>query len=336
MRNDTRLKFNAYVERVAALNGVGDATKTFAVDPSIEQKLEDKVREEATFLGEINIFPRDELKGEKIGMDTSGPIASRTDTSGGTKRQTRDITTLDSQGYECAKTNFDTHISYAKMDLWAKFSDFQARMANQVVRQIARDRQMIGWNGESIAANTDLDANPLLQDVNKGWLQHLREDKPDNVLSGIKVGPGGDYANLDALVFDMASSLLAPWYRKDLAIRPIVSWDLLTGRAVGLLDQADTPTERAAVQQMLDNKSVGGRAPRSESFFPDRTVFLCDPKALSIYWQQGSRRRHIKEAPELDRVEDYQSVNEAYVNEDNDGLALVEGILLPDGLGGWA
>lgn len=30
--------------------------------------------------------------------------------------------------------------------------------------------------------------NPLLQDVNKGWLQKIREDKPENVLDEVKAG----------------------------------------------------------------------------------------------------------------------------------------------------
>ncbi|MNP63859.1 Phage major capsid protein, P2 family [compost metagenome] len=47
---------------------------------------------------------------------------------------------------------------------------------------------------------------------------------------------------------------------------------------------------------------------------------------LSIYYQNGARRRHLKDEPELDRIADYQSSNEAYVIEDFGLVALVEGI----------
>ena len=40
--------------------------------------------------------------------------------------------------------------------------------------------------------------------------------------------------------------------------------------------------------------------------------------------------------PKRDRIEDYQSVNEAYVIEDYGKCALIDGITVPDGAGGWA
>ncbi|MNF17838.1 Phage major capsid protein, P2 family [compost metagenome] len=47
---------------------------------------------------------------------------------------------------------------------------------------------------------------------------------------------------------------------------------------------------------------------------------------LSIYFQEGARRRHIKDEPEYDRIADYQSSNDAYVIEDFGLVALVENI----------
>ncbi|MCW0033895.1 phage major capsid protein, P2 family, partial [Burkholderia pseudomallei] len=37
---------------------------------------------------------------------------------------------------------------------------------------------------------------------------------------------------------------------------------------------------------------------------------------LSIYYQEGARRRTLKEVPERDRIENYESSNDAYVVED--------------------
>ncbi len=97
-----------------------------------------------------------------------------------------------------------TPTCWSKLDAWAKFPDFQARVRNQIIRQQALDRIMIGFNGTSAAVETDRVANPLLQDVNIGWLQHYRDNAPARVMTGggtdgeVRVGPGGDYENLDA------------------------------------------------------------------------------------------------------------------------------------------
>ena len=49
---------------------------------------------------------------------------------------------------------------------------------------------------------------------------------------------------------------------------------------------------------------------------------------LSIYWQEGARRRNLKDAPERDRIENYESSNDAYVVEDYGRGAMAENIVL--------
>ncbi len=44
------------------------------------------------------------------------------------------------------------------------------RVRNAIIKRQALDRIMIGFNGVSRAKTSDRSANPLLQDVNKGWL----------------------------------------------------------------------------------------------------------------------------------------------------------------------
>jgi len=77
MRNDTRLHFNGYLERIATLNGVTDATKAFNVVPAVQQTLETKIQESSEFLTKINMIGVTEQQGEKLGLNLSGPIASR-------------------------------------------------------------------------------------------------------------------------------------------------------------------------------------------------------------------------------------------------------------------
>ncbi len=106
MRNDTRALFAAYLAQVASLSGVSSAHATFAVDPTVQQKLETRIQESSDFLAAINLIPVDELMGQKVGLGVSGTIASRTDTSGTASRSPRDVSNLTSNNYECKKTDF--------------------------------------------------------------------------------------------------------------------------------------------------------------------------------------------------------------------------------------
>src|SRR5690606_18550760 len=119
--------------------------------------------ESAGFLSRINITGVTDQQGEKLGLSLSGPIASRTDTAA-KSREPRDLSTLDANGYHCRKTDYDSFIPYARLDAWARFPDFQTRIRDLLIHRQALDRIMVGFNGRSIAATTDPEANPLLQD----------------------------------------------------------------------------------------------------------------------------------------------------------------------------
>lgn len=337
MRNETRQLFTAYRGRQGELNSIPDASTKFTVVPSVQQTLETKIQESSEFLRSVNIMGVAELKGDKLGLGISGPIASRTDTTAG-ERQTRDLTTLDARGYECKKTDYDTHISYPKLDAWAKFKDFQTRITNAVLQRCALDRMMIGFNGTSAAAATNIGVNPLLQDVNIGWLQHIRTDASTRVLddgasagaASIKVGVGGDYKNLDALVYDAYQSLLDPWYRKDPGLVAIVGSNLMHDKLFPLVSNPDAPTEQLAADIVRSQRRLGGLPGVTVPYFPDNTVLITRLDNLSIYFQEGARRRAVIDNPKRDRIEHYESSNDAYAVEDYGLCALIENIdLLP-------
>lgn len=50
------------------------------------------------------------------------------------------------------------------------------------------------------------------------------------------------------------------------------------------------------------------------------------PENLSIYLQEGSLRRHIKDEPKRSRVEDYNSENVDYIVEETDAIGIIKGI----------
>ncbi len=326
MRNDTRKQYTGYLETQAKLNAIASATTQFNVQPSIQQKLETKLQESSAFLSKINIIGVDELKGEKIGLSITRPVASRTDTSGSGTRKTVDPTTLGKEGYECVQVNYDTHIRYAKLDAWAKFKDFQTRFSGAIVERCALDRIMIGFNGTSAATDTDIAQNPLLQDVAKGWLQHIRENAAQRVMSGLSWGHAdADYKTLDGLVFD-AVQLIEPVHQDDPNLVAIVGRDLMHDKLFPLVDDQDAPTEKLAADIVISQKRLGGLPAVKVPYFPAGTVLVTTLDNLSIYYQNGARRRHVKDVPERDRVETYESSNDAWVVEDFGLCALIEGI----------
>ncbi|MFA5495183.1 MAG: phage major capsid protein, P2 family [Porticoccaceae bacterium] len=333
MRNDTRIAFNNFTQRLAQLSGVPSATESFTVEPSVQQTLESKIQESSEFLGRINIIGVDELKGEKLGLGLSGPIAGRTDVSAN-DRAPRDLTGLEDNGYECVSTEFDTFLPWSKLDAWAKFPDFQARVRNAIVRQQALDRIMIGFNGTSAATATNRATNPLLQDVNIGWLEKYRTHAPARVMTevvaesdAITIGEGGDYANLDALVFDAVNNLVDPWFRESTDLVAIMGREMLADKYFPMISaHAQTPTENQALDLIISQKRVGGLQAVRAPFVPAGTVFITSLENLSLYWQTGSRRRHIIDNPKRKRVENYESSNDAYVVEDYGFGCLIENV----------
>ena len=338
MKNSTRLLFTAFVSQIALLNSVDAAvvaTSKFTVEPSVQQTLETRIQESSEFLTQINIVPVDEMKGEKLGLGISGTIAGRTNTAGGTRRAGVDPTALDAHGYECKQTNFDTALRYAKLDMWAKFPDFEVKLRDAILRRQALDRILIGFNGTSAAAATNRATNPLLQDVNIGWLEKMRVENAARVLDegadiAGKVTYGthasADYVTLDALVWDAHQTLLAEWAKNDTELVAIVGSDLLHDKYFPMINKSEDPTEQLARDVIMSTKRLGGLRAVRVPGFPAGKVFITRLDNLSIYYQDGKRRRMVKDEPELDQVTDYQSSNEAYVIEDLEGACLVENI----------
>lgn len=334
MRNETRALFNAYLQQLAQLHGVPDVTTKFTASPSVAQTLETRIQESSDFLSRINIYGVTEQMGEKIGLGVTGPLAGTTDTSAA-DRQTRDISSLDDRGYVCTQTNFDTHLTYAKLDAWAKFPDFQARIRDAIIKLMALNRIMIGWNGTSRAATSNPVTNPLLQDVNIGWLQKMRTENAARVMSEvvaasgqITIGAGSDFENIDALVFSMVSEFIQPWYQEDPGLVVVCGRQLLADKYFPIINKTQAPSEMLAADIVTSQKRIGNLPAVRVPYFPANGLMVTRLDNLSIYWQEGTRRRTVEDNAKRDRVENYESVNEAYVIEDLGCAAMAENIVL--------
>ena len=362
MRNDTRALFTGFVSQIALLNNVPAATTQFAVAPVIEQKLEDKIRASSEFLQAINIIPVTQQEGQVLGIGASRSIAGRTDTSGGNRRNPAAIgDSGEKRRYLCKKTNFDWSRGYAILDAWRHRAEFEEILRDDIIAQIAQDRIMIGFHGVEAADETDRDANPNLEDVNEGWLFKVRRDAPeqvlddgdltvhdddtdDDALKAIYVKPGvdlfdeelgnqqdaaADYSSLDALVLD-AKRMIHERHRGDNDLVVIVGHDLVDDKYFTIAQTTGaTATEVEATDRILrSTKMIGGLQAVRVSGFPANAVMITKLSNLSIYWQEETRRRQLKDEPEYDRIANYESINEAYVVEEYQIVALVENIVL--------
>ncbi|GLT22743.1 phage capsid protein [Zoogloea oryzae] len=325
-------QLDAYIAEVKKINGASGSERAFTVNPTVAQNIELKTQESSHFLSLINIVRVDEQAGEKIGIGVNQPIAYRTTGM----REPVDPTVLDSSGYVCRKTDFDTHITYQHLDQWAKSPNFQQLIRDAILGQIARNRIMIGWNGTSAADTTNRTVNPRLQDVNIGWIQKLRLAAPGRVMSEaihgtgkVRIGLTGDYVDLDALVFDLLNNIIDPWHRnafEALGFVAVMSRDLNADRLFPLVQTVNPPSELMAADVIIRSGKAGGLPVIQVPYFPPNSLLITPLKNLSIYWQNGTRRRRIVDNPARDRIEDYQSVNEAYVIEDMGQCAFVENI----------
>ena len=333
MRTATRLAFNAYLQQQAAINGVPSAVEKFTVDPSIQQRLETRMQESSAFLSQINVVGVDEMSGAKLGLGIGGPIASRTNTAAN-DRTTTDPTALDEDVSTCVQTNFDTHLKYSKMDAWAKFPDFQTRIRDVILQRQALDRIMIGFNGTSAAAATNAVTNPLRQDTNIGWLQKYRTNKPASVMTGgavagsVRIGSaaGADYATLDALVYDLVNNLIEPWYREDAGLVVVLGRQMMADKYFPLINSTQPATEQIATDLIISQKRIGALRGVQVPYMIDDGLLITTLDNLSLYWQEGGRRRTIIDNPKRDQVETYDSSNDAYVVEDYGRGCVVENV----------
>jgi len=340
MRDTTRQLFSALCAVLAANYNVRSVAEAFSVAPTVAQELKDKIVEQATFLPKINVLQVDELVGENLLGFANSTVTGRTDTSQPDKERTpRSVLGMGNYGYKLSQTNADVALRYAIMDAWAKFPDFQARYARYVQQRMGNDMELIGWRGTSAAATTDATANPMLQDVNKGWMQYMRDSLPANILTGgettglIKIGGGGDWPNLDVAVNDLLQGI-PEFMRRDLVA--LIGSDLIAREKAALFAAVGgQPTEKTALAASMT--TFGGLPWETPSNFPGRGLVITSYDNLSIYQQADSWRRQIVDNPKRDQVEDYSSRNEGYVVETPEKFVAVEfaNVRLPAAAGGW-
>ena len=140
------------------------------------------------------------------------------------------------------------------------------------------------------------------------------------------MGKGGDYENIDALVYDAISNMIDPWYREDPAIVVMLGRGLLHDKYFPIINGSDTATQKLAADVLVSQKRVGGLKAVSVPYFPANALMIQRLDHLSVYWQEGGRRRTVIDNAKRDRIENFESSNDAYVVEDFGSGCMVENI----------
>lgn len=351
-----RRMLDGLFSHIAQINGATrGVAHQFTLDPSTEQRLEDLQREEVAFLNRINILGMRDLKGQVIGLTANNMVASRKSRPQ-LPRSPKYVGRMQDRKWELYSTLFDTWLPWELIDAWSRFPDFAQRYAKHVATSVGLSRIMVGWHGVEVAADTDAEENPMGEDVNIGWLQKLRLEKADHVMGRLTVTAGGvttatgaaapiyigpdsdhadgDYKNIDALAYDLIAGMES-WARTSTDHVVIVSQDLVDEKYFPMVNRplADTidggksTSDQTVSDIVMSTKQIGGRPAAIVPFFPEGTMAITPLKNLSIYYQEGSRRRYIKDEPEnMASLVDYNSVNEGYVIEDTDFMVMAENI----------
>ena len=331
MQENTKKKLGEYVTAVAKQNGVDDATERFNVNPNGTQRIIAAIRESNWFLKRINIISVENQSGEAIGLGVTGMIASRTDTSGDGERKPKDYSGMTAMPYMCEQTNFDTALRYAKLDAWAHMKNFAKIISSHTREQIDTNKITVGWYGESVAKNTNPVTNPNGEDVNKGWFQAMRDHNADRLIKEgktpgeLRIGEGGDFINLDSAVLNV-KNLLHPACENDANLIAIIGSDLLGYERAKFYEvHGNTPSEKSKVEEKQVIGTYGGLPAVSVPGFPPTGIMVTSYDNLSIYIQKGSVRRSVgKKNDAKDQVENFESMNMAYVIEKLEKVAAVE------------
>jgi P2 family phage major capsid protein len=259
----------------------------------------------------------------------SGLLAKRTNINDN-DRQPKILGGPTGTNWETKFTEFDVAIGYALLDQWARYPDFAQRYMKAVYRAIALDRMTIGWYGQSAAVESDGSTNTLGEDVNIGWLTLLETQNSGNLMTeGAAVGEitigskaGNDYANLDAMVYDLLSGIPVE-HRTGNEVAIVGSALVADDMNKALSKNGHTPSEKGLGITNLAN-SYGGLSSVQVPRFPDTGVVVTDPSNLHLYFQESGTRRNTEEESKRNRVVDYISSNDAYALGNKNAITAVK------------
>jgi len=101
---------------------------------------------------------------------------------------------------------------------------------------------------------------------------------------------------------------------------------LLHDKYFPLINKTQAPSEMLATDVITSQKRIGNLPAVTVPFFPANAVLVTSFDNLSLYYQDSARRRTIVDNAKRDRIENFESSNDAYVVEDLGRAAMAENI----------
>ena len=317
-----------YSTQLAKTFGVEDVTKQFAVTAPMETKLRSALLESVEFLRMITTMPVDQLSGQVVKVGNYGIATGRK--AGGRFTSGQGV---DGFKYQLTETDSCSALTCALLSAWGNAgnqNEFMKKMNDNATHRFALDMLRVGFNGTSIAPTSDPVANPLGEDVNKGWHQIVKENAADQIVTDpIYFNPDatealkdGEYKTLDAIVTELKNTLIHPSLRNDPRLVVLVGSDLTATAQTKLMNQADKPSERVAAQQM--DKNIGGMRAYTPPFFPGKRIVVTMLSNLHIYTQRGTSHRKSENVEDRKQYEDKYWRNEGYAIEEFEAYAAID------------
>jgi P2 family phage major capsid protein len=303
--------------------GVETVNKQFNITGPQETKLKAALLESVEFLSLITVMEVDQIKGQVVKV---GNYSIATGRKGGARFVTEQD--VDGHTYELTETDSCSALTWALLSVWANAGNqkqFMQLMNKNATQRFALDMLRVGFNGTSQAADTDPVANPLGQDVNKGWHKIVSEKAAGQIMTDpmfFDVNGSGDYQTLDAIATELKNTLIHPALRSDPRLVVLVGSDLTAVAQTSMMNKANTPSEKVAAQKM--DKQIGGMHAYTPPFFPGKRIVVTMLSNLHIYTQRGTKQRKSENVEDRKQYEDKYWRNEGYAIEEFEAYAAVD------------
>lgn len=199
MKNSTRRLVHQYNENythavnahLPSTEAITSITEEFVVPEKIAQIIESDVLARSMFLQKITVLAGlEELMGKKFSFDIPGDILKRTQVSDTVQRGPTITATFAEDTYGMTPIEADAYFDYQKLDAWAKLggNQFANLIRGSIRTAIANNRLKLGFQG--VARDESAGAVATANNVDKGWIHHVREDRPANLVSEQVAGSG--------------------------------------------------------------------------------------------------------------------------------------------------
>ncbi|WP_223715847.1 P2 family phage major capsid protein [Escherichia coli] len=308
------------------------ASYTTDAEPVPRQRAEVAGGWSADFLNKITRVPVEDCSGAVVYLSPCGPVSS-VNSSPDERRQPVGATALTERSYNCRQVNFDFALSHDRMDGFGSVPEFAESVRSSFERQRSLDVLRIGFNGTHYAQFSNIEENPNLEDCGVGWLQKIREEAPERVLSGLSVASPtgasyGDYANIDALVWDALNTAIEEQYQIDLAI--VCSSETMTRRNRSFFEKAGGAlmpnAETLAARKLIEEKTINQLPVVTVPGFPDDAILITPLTNLALYYHKSATRGLIRNEPEYNRLAFYTSWSLDWIVQAYEPVCLIDGI----------